>query len=457
VSLVFVFAGCLFAGQEASAPDSNQVVSSAPEANQVVTSAPDPDQPSTKISGYTAIEAGQVVAGRYFKMSDGVYHDWMGSGYLNISVRSHINKYVSVLGTMETRLGYNTSPVDQVFDPTDAPQQQQLFIYFPNAEGLLTFGNNEHVGLTIGIGRFEYKYNSQSQNLGEYLFRTGTYPAYVQTSFDLSLARLNGLIASLNIGNFLRQDLLVTTFRDIKPFYNFSFTYLADWKIIPALDMGIAISGANLISVADDQTSLHNNANSYIKAPGDTEYYTYRGTKAMARFTFDPKRFASDQSILQYIFGEEGGKIYGEAAILGAKDYPASNNNPIGYNRTKDKIPIMLGVNIPTSKWGLDVLAWEVEWYGCKYPDGYNLVVRYGYAVPDNPQQLYGTSDDYLYDDWKWSIYAKKTLFNNFCLIFQAARDHLRFNTQIKRDEDYSEVLSKWGHWYWMAKVKFYY
>ena len=428
---VFIFAGCLFAQQETPAPDSNQA--------------------KTTISGYTAVEGGQVVAGRYFKMPDGVYHDWMGSGYLNLSLRSRINEHLSVLGALETRLGYNTSPVDQIFDPTDAPQQQQVFVYITSAEGILSFGQKDHLHLTVGIGRFEYKYNEQSQNLGEYLFRTGTYPAYIQTSFDLSLARLNGLVASLDIGDFLRQDLLVTTMRDVKPFYNFSLTYLVDAKIIPALSIGAAVSFANLISVSDDQTSLHNNANSYVTAAGDTGYYTFRGTKLMARFTFDPKKFFN----LPFL-GEEDGKLYGEAAILGLENYPSSNNNPMGYDTLANKIPIMLGFDIPTCKI-LDVLALEAEWYGCHYPDGYNLVVRYGYSIPDNPQSLYATYDDYAHDDWKWSIYAKKTIFKNFSLIFQAARDHMRFNTQIARDQDYAEVLTSWGQWYWMAKMKFYF
>ena len=53
----------------------------------------------------------------------------------------------------------------------------------------------------------------------------------------------------------------------------------------------------------------------------DSLWYTFAGTKIMARFMFDPKPLLG-----LTIFGEEDLKLYAEAAILGVSNYP---NNTI--------------------------------------------------------------------------------------------------------------------------------
>jgi hypothetical protein len=411
-------------------------------------------------SGYTALQVGQLVRARYFKLTDDIDHNWIGSGYLNVSMNSRINAHLSVLGSVEAEYGYNTSPLSLVFDPTQGPPTQNLYFDIPNAEGIFSFGAEDRIRLQVNVGRFEYKYDPEARNLGEYLFRTGTYPAYIQTMFDRPLARINGVAASLKINQFLRQDLLVTTLTDLHPFTDFSITYVADVSIGRWLDVGAGIQCANLISPMPEQSALRDySTNGYLKAPGDTGYYTYRGTKLMGRLMFDCKQLLNAP-----FFGSEDGKLYAEAAVLGLENYPASNaidstnqSNVIGYDSIKQKIPVMMGFNIPTCK-VLDVLALEAEWYGCKYPDGYNLVVRNGISVPDKPTLSPGYSwSDYTRDDWKWSVYARKTFYNKFALIFQAARDHMRLRTQIQRDQDFQEALVFTRHWYWMLKAKFYF
>jgi hypothetical protein len=472
--------------------------------------------PKYEFSGYAALEVGQMQYAHYAFVSSGIIdHNWIGSTYLNLGLKSHITDFFSVYGAIEARLGYDTKPLDQALDPTSFPSSQNIYVTIPNAEGIFSFGNREYLGLTIGIGRFEYKYNPESRNLGEYLFRTGTYPAYIRTSFDLPLARINGIVGSFTIGDFLRQDILLTTLTDIQPFTDFSLTYIADASFFEkALDVGAGVQFANLISTMPDQTSQVNySGNGYLKAPGDTGYYTFKGTKLMGRVTVDPKQFSSSDNFKDF-FGKEGGKLYAEASVLGLESYPASNkidsfnlSNTVGYDSLWQKIPITLGVNVPThpftsyglmpiaiamsnfdvfkKNWAvlggagilggivtgggtwllekyvgknlrLDVLSVEAEWYGCKYPDSYFNVTLSDYAVPDRPKSGSGlTWDDYTRDNWKWSIFAEKTFFNKFSLIFQIARDHLRLHTLIMKFEDYQEALITNDQWYWMGKVKF--
>jgi hypothetical protein len=420
------------------------------------TPAPDPEPGKTMLSGFTAFEVGQFEHARYIKDMMGIDHNWIESGYLHLSFNSFINEHLSVRGTVEARVGYQTSPLDEIFDPTQAPPSKIIYWTIPNAEGILSFGKKE-VPVTIGVGLFEYKYNPEAQNLGEYLFRTGTYPAFINTSFDLPLARLGGIVASCKINDFLRQDLLLTTLGDMQPYNDFSLTYVADASIGPALDVGAAVQFANLISVMSDQTSVRSYyGNGYLTAPGDTGFYTFKGTKLMARIMFDPKRLFTES-----LLGKEDCKLYVEAAILGLESYPASNtidisnpSNPIGYDHLNQKIPVMMGFNIPTFNI-LDRAALEAEWYGCRYPISNRMVIVNGYAAPSGPSNDGYTWEDYRKDDWKLSINVEKTLFKKFSLIIQAARDHSKLETTIKKDQDYDDVLVRPKHWYWMGKMKF--
>ena len=168
----------------------------------------------------------------------------------------------------------------------------------------------------------------------------------------------------------------------------------------------------------------------------------------MARFSFDIKKFLPFRNV----FGKEDLKLYGEGAILGLENYPASTlydstnqNNPYGYNKLSQKMPIMLGLDIPTFR-VLDVLALETEWYGCPYPDGYMEIVRNGLPIPDQYTNYQNTP-------WKWSVYAKKEVAAGFSLVAQCARDHTRLTTELAKNVDYDETLVGNNQWWWMAKV----
>jgi len=413
------------------------------------------------ISGYGAIEAGEIEDGHYGgNLNSELYHLWIGHLYAGLGVHAKINEYFSAIVSLESRIWYNTSPLSAVRDnSTFGAPMQNFDITITNAEGILSFGNKEISELTIGIGRFEYKYNPQAQDFGEYMFRTGCYPSYIETNFDLPLARLNGIIVSHKLFNWLRQDLLLTTMSDIEPFFNFSLSYIVDAAIGKVFDVGAGISFSNLIP-ADEKNDMENSThdyltNGYIKTPGDTGYYTFQGTKLMFRFMFDPKRFFDVP-----IFGETDGQIYLETAILGLQNYPKSNAidtnnicNPFGYDNIWEKIPVAIGFNIPTFK-QLDVLSLEGEWFGSKYSDSY---LNYTGAVTATPSGLGANENayDYTHDDWKWIIYGKKTILGGLSIIGLIGRDHLRTETYIKKYQDYEATLIKNSQWYWMLKIKY--
>ncbi len=409
------------------------------------------------ISGYGAIEAGKIVAGRYqYQMSAPEINTWVGHVYAGLSVKSTLNEHCSVHISLESRFWYNTSPMFLVPDASSFGAPTQYFdVTIPNAEGILSFGDKEKSAFTINIGRFEYKYNPQAQDLGEYLFRSGCYPAYIQTNFDLPLARINGIAVSHTLFNFLRQDLLLTTMTNIRPYLDFNLTYIADVSLGKVFDIGGGISFDHLISVDSTETINAYTSNGYLKAPGDTAYYTFQGTKLMLRFMFDPKRLFNAS-----FFGEKDGIIYAEAAVLGLKDYPKSTmwdstnvySNMYGYNNTFEKMPVMIGCNIPTFKL-LDVLSVEGEWFGSKYQDSYESYMNRKPA-PVRPIN-FANEETYKHDNWKWAIYAKKTIFGGVSLIGLVGRDHLRSETYIGQYRDYGATFELPNHRYWMVKIKY--
>jgi hypothetical protein len=468
------------------------------------------------ISGYGAIEGGEIEDGHYARLTSSpeIQHIWLGHTYAGLSVRGTVNRYFSVLVSLEGRLWYTTPLAMQRDYTTWGAPGQNFDLAIPNAEGILTFGQKKTWELTLNMGRFEYKYNPQAQDLGEYLFRTGCYPAYIQTTFDLPLARVSGIRLSLNLFDFLRQDLLVTTMTDVRPFYDFSLTYLVGANVVKVFDGSIGIQFDHLFSADQNETSPKGNYSvfGYLKAPGDTAYYTFAGTKLMFRLAFDPKRFFHNAyGTVSNITGETGGVFYAEAAVLGLENYPKSNaidtanttSNVYGYDDLFQKMPVMFGFNWPThpiASYGLipigialcnwdnfqrhqvlyggagllsglvagggtwllekyvkanvrlDVLSVEAEWFGARYPDSYGPDLNLT-PVPASPPAD-GTSGDYTRDNWKWAIYAKKTIFGGLSLIGLVGRDHLRTETYIKKDQDYEETLIKNNQWYWMFKIK---
>jgi hypothetical protein len=163
----------------------------------------------------------------------------------------------------------------------------------------------------------------------------------------------------------------------------------------------------------------------------------------MARFSIDPRAlFQTD------ILGSEDLKLYGEGAILGVKDYPGY------YEKITERMPLMAGFNFPVFKM-LDELSLEVEWFGNPYPNSYRRVYEYYVPLPNDIGSNAADTAMYRNDDWKWSVYAKKTLFPGFCIIAQAARDHMRIVTHDYMFQDKEEALRATKDWYYMLKCKF--
>ena len=329
-------------------------------------------------------------------------------------------------------------------------QRLTYFPYLTRADFTYSCGKM----FNIDAGYFPFKYNADSRNLGEYLFRTGTYPQYIITNFDFPMARLAGLLVNGSPFEGLTWDAILNMNTDWNTLGNLNFTAIASYKPVKAFEFGAGVQFANFL-VANSglthpmQPSLADGgdpADMYLSSPGDTETYTFAGTKIMARLSFDPKEVLPWEA--QRVFGENDLKIYSEAAILGVKNYPASigknsaditSTGPNSYDTlpTTDysdlwkRVPVMVGFNFPTFKL-LDVLSVEGEWFGSDHPNSTDAYSSLG--TPDGSVFVgnAGGTSNYPYadsakDHWKWSVYARKTIKGHFSVTGQIASDHYRW------------------------------
>jgi len=449
-------------------------------------------------SGFVSMEGGQFVKFKYQAVD--YLHQWLQKNLLGLGINTTVHPRVNLSLNVVGSLTYNTMPRPDVnlLSAANAFLSPLTGFSLDRAEIMLNLSPEVQDSLLkISIGIFPYKYNSEVRNLGEYLFRSGAYPGYIdQGGFDAPFAQIAGIQATVNLFDRWRNDLLLTSELWQPPYNDFSVTYLTDVSIVKKVfDIGGGIQFYRCFPVDPNQTQpkVMSPMQPSFAAPNywgrtldsigfdsatmstifDTTYggwYTYAGTKLMARFTFDPKPLLGLD-----IFGAEDMKLYSEVAILGLKNYPANPNqdgntnlpvNQFGYDKLIQKMPIMVGFNFPAFKL-LDVLSLEIEYYGKKYvnavPIPFNQTSWYYPAPPLSYYTWSPPVSDPTYADefyaqrvfqWKWSVYAKRTLFNRFTITAQAARDHIRntISGVATGNFDREEALVKAKHWYWMVK-----
>ena len=364
----------------------------------------------------------------------------------------------------------------------------------------------------LGLGLFPYKYNRDAANLGEYLFRSGPYPTYIMTggySFVNSASvPLQGLKSLYRAGD-LSVDAFLVTETTMPPLYDLSLAAVVRYSAWDGLvDVGAGVNLKRIVPVRPSRTTVedayHNNA--YFRGP-DGEYYSgnlayYRNERdfyrqdttryaqeyqrARARFdsvsawTSEGGSFAPDYeyytqagvvvSVTAAVdlkkvlppsgwLGPEDLRVFAEAALLGVKNYP------VFYEKRTERMPVMLGVNLPT--FGLlDLVSVQYEYFGSPHKNSYLESIQSNGATPDfvasNDELLsvetYG--DGLSKDDHSWSVLARKNLTRGLTFIEQAARDHARmvshaFYAGPGLAPNAIFYTTDKQNWYWMAQFSF--
>jgi hypothetical protein len=455
-------------------------------------------QENLEFFGSAEYQSGQYKNFKYRKEGFELTNKWMQDNILTMGIRSRINERLSGDVSLKAWLFFNPFPDSLMKDVTKDMNAPTIAFYMMSARMKLRLSPDPLDSLfNLDIGLFPFKYNQDVRNLGEYLFRTGCYPGYIYSEgFDLAVTQLSGIHLRNNLfDGAIKNDLFFTSELYLYPAKDFSLTLLTDITPVSnrVINFGAGIQLFRFLSVDDAYTtpikyeSMYGSGaaeqkqapNWYIDASGDIAYYTFAGIKIMGRLAFDPKPLFD----LPDVFGPEDLKFYSEAIVLGVKNYPDNPDssdinyprpiNEFGYDKLMEKMPVMAGFNFPAFKL-LDVLSLELEYYGKKYvnrvpiyansqdmmrlPLPYDPRINRGYPNGDTlsfPEATGAYSKDTYKSgaaQWKWSVYAKRTLFEKFAITMQFARDHTLIKTGLAQNVDFEEIFIKNNQWYWMLK-----
>ncbi|MBN2036383.1 MAG: hypothetical protein JW768_06535 [Chitinispirillaceae bacterium] len=321
--------------------------------------------------------------------------------------------------------------------------QQKKSVLLKEAQGIYSFGDPENSYLQIAAGYFPFKYNPEAKNLGEYLVRSGAYPCYVISDFDFAKIRLMGFHVSSTLFDNLRLNLLFTSEYAEPPFFDYSLSFVAGYKfLMKMIDFGAGINLNRMIPINPDETTFPSNLvtdeqGNYVIENGDTLRYTKKGVKVIGRLTIDPKPVLPFADMM----GPDDGKIYGEIAILGVKNYGAD------YPKMTERMPFMLGMNIPCFNI-IDVVAAEMEYFGTDRTKLYNIPRE---STRPNPT-YYPEGEPRSF--YKWSVFGQKTIVKGLALKGLIGRDHFR-SRDAGGNYDPIERMNGPGDWHYKLRIMY--
>lgn len=471
----------------------------------------------------TKIETGQIVQGsRTIDFDpDDYYISQIGVSLTQeVVVNRRLNVKVGAGGVF-----YNSYP--QVINSGGAGYGVKFGPGITQAQALYKFGDPNHSWGALRVGYFAYKYNPDAKNLGEYLFRAGAYPTFAVTGgwsiMDNAQAKVQGIEFSVNqLDGALKHSFLLYNERDFRPPGDFTPAYVGEYTKGP-FQFGAGVSlyhflpiqskvtspkgpnstvysfdGLPAINTVDPLTgdSLHYAANQRIVAGyGDlngiiapalgpdwtadsviahynpsVDHLTFKAIKLMGRASFSIQKMMPIAML-----NPEDLKVYGEIDLLGVKNYPGV------YEDRTERMPVMLGVNLPTFRL-LDALSFEVEYFKNGNPDdmgsqqaklnpayAHNAVTdRYSQdnggglgnqPIPDQ-QDFYSVllKDDFdnHRDDWKWTLYAVKQVTTGISVRAQVANDHFRAqDTYFPGYWTGPSMMRTPKDWYYVVSINF--
>ncbi len=368
--------------------------------------------------------------------------------------------------------------------------------------------------LTVKFGYFGYKYNPDATNLGEYLLRSEAYPTILQNGTVGDWVWLGNEYKSMGVkvtwdllDGALRQDFLLFSDFYVSPLFDFSPSYVATWKVNKAFEIGGGFSLHRWLPIKPSETTPNQAGNIYVEIPnfpalsdpsdsvlgfnGGTlkgmegqivnfvdssgSPIVRQGVDAQGRTIFilnstgDTLRPTTETKLtfkaievmgraslnLSTLFGlneKTTGpfKLFGEIAILGLQ------NQPYFYEDMTQRIPIMLGADIPTFNW-FDLFSVQCEYLKNPYPD--NNFNQFQNTVPqpqlpsDNPAiyKLREQEGVYNHDDFKWSMNLQKTIVSGWQAELQVANDHLRVQDESAQPS-FMPVTRAKSDWYYLLR-----
>jgi hypothetical protein len=426
------------------------------------------EQEKVTQSGFIGLEAGEIVHG--VKESNAEAGGSSSNGFIDKAPLERllfqyvndyaVTKHIRAVIAMECQLGFSY-PYDLFLSLN--VQSAGITVYPDRAEGLYTLDDLPMpLKLQFGFGYFPFRTDPDVKNLGEYLFRTGTYPTYVVNNFNRPYARLLGVRASATAWDCLHADVLLTSATQYMPLEDYSLTFLGSFNLAKVFELGGGVSFTNIIPADSSITSPRNPGAEYLEKNGDTGYYTFKAVKPMGRFALDPKPLLPDE--LRGLLGSGDSRLYGEICVTGWTNYVNYDTNtatrsPNYYTNRWDRTLFMLGYNVPTFK-TFDVVSVEVEHKSNKYPNSMEYLLQSKgppLPIPSLTSDITTAGSSEPISPWYWSVYVKKTFLRKFAVIAQAAHDHMR---AVQNDQTYApweDLLERKGDWWWNCRLNIYF
>jgi hypothetical protein len=331
--------------------------------------------------------------------------------------------------------------------------------YVAAANMKYSFWKEEVRNLSMTAGLFPYDYAPDNQNLGLYLLRGPVWPGILMSGFEtkyvMPVANTIGLQVHHQTG-FFTHDFLLTFDSEWYPYWDVSPAYIANVQLGGALRLGAGVNFYHYIPVDKKMTTQKIKENAYIDtATHDTTYISFKGTKLMGNFTFDPKALLGYSG--EGIMGAEDLKLYGEIGVIGLDNDKA---HKALYGTLSQRMPMMIGFNLPAFKI-LDRLNVEVEYYGAKWVDDPSIYNHIS-GPPVTPIPKASASDtNTTKDNIKWSIYGSRVLAQHVKLSLQAASDHYRpgiFQGYGDNNPPLNGVpFFSPKEWYWETKIAYFF
>jgi hypothetical protein len=193
-----------------------------------------------------------------------------------------------------------------------------------------------------------------------------------------------------------------------------------------------------------------------INVHDQLDYVDTRTIFAMGRFAFDPKPLFG----LEEIMSPNDLVLYGEAAVIGFKNYP------VYYRNTSERTPMTVGFYLPTFR-ALDYLTVEMEYFKNPHMNSDVLSALFRSPQPKSPNGQSGEIPDiadpvhdrgvdqnnvnHTSDDIKWTVTGQKS-FGVWSLAGQLGNDHFRPLTGGFRPS-LTEAATTSDAWYYMVRL----
>ena len=403
------------------------------------------EETNLEVSGFGYFMFGQIVSGVAGDVfSNEIAHYWQDFGVVNFTVTSKPNDWFTACAGLEMATYF---PIQ--FAAMDKASYYIRFNGFiPKAEGIFhwNFSDLPLSSLVIESGLFQYTFNPEVTNLGNYLYRSRAVPVFLESKIDYPWANLMGVRNQLGLlEDQIKLEAILNTIYDYPPWYDWSLGFTASYapqnKII---DVGAGICFDHLLAACQGTMS-------------DTLQKNWKATKLDARAILDPKPLFGNPSI----FGDKDCKIYGEVALLGLSD----SIDTVQYYympepSLKHRMPFLLGFNVPTMK-VFDLFSVELEWFKSPWPNDwfgqFDINLPYPRAKdPFNSVQDSIEVDNYIHrDNFKWSFFLKRSI-SMFEFRAYIANDHSIYKTfKLENLSCFQQTLKRPKDWQWFVELRY--